>query len=352
MKTIRELKHELFNDEVDIRVRLTRVILSCVIIASVLGLLPMAISHAAGWWLNVVLCVISIFCQVLNVRFHKTQAAAFIMIFICAVVVLPSMYFRQGGIFSGVPCWMIFATCVSFIMLEGKLRYFTMLLSVIVYSFCFGAEFHFPSWVVPIATKKAIFLDIFISFVSSTIIYLIILDVHLRAYSKQREKLSYALQYDALTGVENRYAYEKYIHEINDKGLDDNLVVVSADVNELKHVNDNLGHSSGDELLNGAARVFTQSFAPYGKVFRVGGDEFQAILKTDKDLSQINSEFEENMKNWYGTTVKELHISVGYACNRDCKASNCTVLTGLADKEMYKNKSDYYKKSGKNRRIN
>lgn len=50
------------------------------------------------------------------------------------------------------------------------------------------------------------------------------------------------------------------------------------DLNGLKHINDHFGHSAGDELIIGAARCIERAFAGYGECYRIGGDEFCAIL--------------------------------------------------------------------------
>lgn len=52
---------------------------------------------------------------------------------------------------------------------------------------------------------------------------------------------------DALTGLLNRRAYEDDVNKLLESGQ--NVVYVAIDVNGLKHVNDTLGHSAGDELL-------------------------------------------------------------------------------------------------------
>ena len=78
------------------------------------------------------------------------------------------------------------------------------------------------------------------------------------------------------------------------------------DVNGLKTVNDNLGHAAGDELLVGAAKCIQQCFGNSGKVFRIGGDEFIAMIHTGSfELSDILCDFEEAQSKWHGETVQK-----------------------------------------------
>lgn len=51
-------------------------------------------------------------------------------------------------------------------------------------------------------------------------------------------------------------------------------------------VNDSIGHDAGDELLIGAARCIREAFSHLGDVFRIGGDEFTAILNCSKDEAE------------------------------------------------------------------
>ena len=73
------------------------------------------------------------------------------------------------------------------------------------------------------------------------------------------------------------------IADIENK-LEKKLTFVSIDVNGLKLVNDSLGHEAGDELLKGAACCIQRCVGPYGKVYRIGGDEFVVLCKLDKEL--------------------------------------------------------------------
>ncbi len=84
---------------------------------------------------------------------------------------------------------------------------------------------------------------------------------------------------DGLTGLENRLAFTEW--ERNLKSLKKgNCIFIQFDINNLKEVNDNYGHAAGDSFIIAGANAIHQSFGPYGRVFRTGGDEFVAILTT------------------------------------------------------------------------
>ena len=94
---------------------------------------------------------------------------------------------------------------------------------------------------------------------------------------RKEEELIKKSTIDELTGLLNRRAYEEAIRDLKSN---ENLsyVICSLDVNGLKVVNDDIGHSAGDELLRGAAEVLSRCLVAYGKVFRIGGDEFAVLV--------------------------------------------------------------------------
>lgn len=62
------------------------------------------------------------------------------------------------------------------------------------------------------------------------------------------------------------------------KHLEIQIKMVYLDVNDLKKVNDNLGHEYGDKLLKSAAKIISESFGAFGKSYRIGGDEFCVLM--------------------------------------------------------------------------
>lgn len=84
---------------------------------------------------------------------------------------------------------------------------------------------------------------------------------------------------DALTGTGNKAAYEGKVAELNEEiehGLTE-FSVVMIDVNGLKTINDNYGHSNGDTYIKGVCREVREVFK-HSPVYRIGGDEFVVIL--------------------------------------------------------------------------
>lgn len=182
-------------------------------------------------------------------------------------------------------------------------------------------------------------------------------DEVLEEKKKQREELAREEQLirisntDELTGFLNRHAYVETLKEYEDGNLPGSLMIVSFDVNGLKDVNDTLGHSAGDELIKGAANCIRQCFGTYGTVYRVGGDEFIAVLKIQPQNAEILlNDFGQTIISWEGNEVSNLSVAVGYALGIDYPNYSMLQLTELADKRMYENKAKMYEDRGVDRK--
>lgn len=160
-------------------------------------------------------------------------------------------------------------------------------------------------------------------------------------YEKRKEEqLLRSSTTDELTRCYNRRAYEQDIKKLT---ADKKFLYLSADVNGLKAVNDRLGHAAGDELLCGVAGCMKQSFEDYGKVYRIGGDEFVTILFTDEEqFGIIKQNFDLLVDNWSGDTVPHMSVSCGAVWSDERQWESVREIAKLADQRMYEKKSEHY----------
>ena len=172
-----------------------------------------------------------------------------------------------------------------------------------------------------------------------------------RKIMKRTNDLSNASFKDNNTGLLNRRAFEEEKNELSNKILNENLVYLIADLNGLKAANDNIGHHAGDELINGTAKCMKDVLSAYGKIYRIGGDEFAAILYIPKEeLPLVKAKLQAAFDSWSGEEVKELSVSCGYAPYREHPSESISGLSKIADELMYEAKEEYYRTSGKDRR--
>lgn len=99
------------------------------------------------------------------------------------------------------------------------------------------------------------------------------------------QMLRYRSTHDALTGLENRGAFDEALQRFASRGPLP-VGVLMLDLDGLKDVNDRFGHAAGDELLQRAARCLRESFRAEDVVARIGGDEF-AVLAPGQDARGV-----------------------------------------------------------------
>lgn len=146
---------------------------------------------------------------------------------------------------------------------------------------------------------------------------------------------------DGLTGIGNRTAYQEKIEEIQEKGT--KVGIVMLDVNNLKKVNDELGHEYGDKLLKKSADFIKKAFSDYHyDSFRIGGDEFVVILygnKLKNAYEQGRAALDELCEGYNTLPDKMYKVSIasGYAEMKQ-NTDNLEEICRAADALMYQNK--------------
>ena len=143
---------------------------------------------------------------------------------------------------------------------------------------------------------------------------------------------------DELTQVGNRRAYDQEIGAISTEQKEyDSMIVVSADVNRLKYVNDHFGHGAGDCLISSAAGILKEAAGEWGKVFRTGGDEFSVFLY-DVPKDRYDSMMQTVQKKIDAFNEKQtfqMSLAVGYVPNQDHRILEAAQE---ADRKMYEDK--------------
>jgi diguanylate cyclase (GGDEF)-like protein/PAS domain S-box-containing protein len=162
---------------------------------------------------------------------------------------------------------------------------------------------------------------------------------------KQMEEKLRTLSFsDELTGLYNRRGFFSLAEQQLKLAKRDNktIVLISADLDYLKIINDNLGHKAGDMVLIETAMVLKKSFRDSDIIARIGGDEFAvlAIEAPEKNVEMLVSRLRENLdeKNENDNRKYELSVSIGAALYEPKKPCSVDILLSKADKEMYKEK--------------
>jgi diguanylate cyclase (GGDEF)-like protein/PAS domain S-box-containing protein len=93
------------------------------------------------------------------------------------------------------------------------------------------------------------------------------------------DRLKVLAHYDELTGLPNRNTLRSDLETLLHTGGEREVCVALFDLDGFKDVNDTLGHSAGDRLLQEVAERFREVARAYGaKAYRIGGDEFVLVM--------------------------------------------------------------------------
>ncbi len=169
--------------------------------------------------------------------------------------------------------------------------------------------------------------------------------VKLGARSEMISQLAYK---DGLTGVGNRTLFKERLAELEEnKNYVNEILFVMFDVNDLKYINDKMGHTVGDELIMKGATIINESFCNFGGTcYRVGGDEFVVIITGNMPMAQYKEgmkHFESAIAEHNANPDKKFRISIasGFATyNESSREKTMSEIWHLADAFMYKNKKD------------
>lgn len=228
---------------------------------------------------------------------------------------------------------------------------FSIFLPVIIYNFCF-LEFD-PS----ILSIMIMFFLLAIILTARSLQDLLkrtfLLTEQNKSLTDKFEMLSIT---DALTGLYNRRHFTKVMQEEYNRAKrnQQSFALVSIDVDNFKLINDSLGHPFGDKFLTYIADYLKNYLRRSNDIiFRLGGDEFSALLlnsteeKAKQICDEIKSRFLKNPKFDQGSQdgtqqqiLKQISLSIGVVYVPHDSTANIEQIIEKVDQSLYKSKND------------
>ena len=159
---------------------------------------------------------------------------------------------------------------------------------------------------------------------------------------RARAKLAHERNVDALTGILKRRALKERVMQLFDsaKGEGREAVVLFADLDGFKNVNDNHGHHVGDRVLVAVAECILESVRSFDIVSRYGGDEFLMILPhTSPEGGEVVAQrIRRAVNEWARENQIDFNVSigVGYYPGHGC---DLEAVIASVDKAMYRSKA-------------
>ena len=163
---------------------------------------------------------------------------------------------------------------------------------------------------------------------------------------RQEQALEYQASHDPLTDLPNRTKYTNTLlaHLAHATRQGDSLAVLLLDLDRFKEVNDTLGHSVGDQLLQQLASRLSGQMPEHVTFARFGGDEFALLLphmKTSAEAESFASDLLEEVQHPFaiGDVILEVGGSIGVAVFPE-HGQTAEELLQHADTAMYAAKRD------------
>ena len=160
-----------------------------------------------------------------------------------------------------------------------------------------------------------------------------------RKLTEARDQLELLVQMDPLTEALNRHAFHSLLRrpENGQESATSGSVAV-LDIDNLKPINDTLGHTVGDKAIRAVARAMRSLVRADDMLFRWGGDEFLVLMfklaqpEASRRIAKLNKILEENCERWIGepVTVTVSFGVAGFTCLKDLGQA-----IEQADKAMY-----------------
>jgi len=150
---------------------------------------------------------------------------------------------------------------------------------------------------------------------------------------------------DDLTGLYNRRGFitlaEQHLR-IAERTKKMELLLLFADLDKMKSINDNLGHEKGNKALIEVASILKEVFRESDIIARIGGDEFAVlgITATKNDLETLESRLQHqiDIHNAIANRDYMISLSIGMACSDPENRYSIDELMSRADTLMYEQK--------------
>ena len=162
------------------------------------------------------------------------------------------------------------------------------------------------------------------------------------ALEEKNQILDFSASHDSLTGLYNRVGAMNEIYNfVRASGKGRRFVVVMADLDHLKQINDSFGHSAGDTAIRTAARLLRQALPPGSILGRIGGDEFIAFFLQEDTHSA--EDFVSRLRALCRSCDEQeglpYYVGISTGCHAfSSESTDIPQQIKLADQRLYENK--------------
>ncbi|TAN40900.1 MAG: GGDEF domain-containing protein [Nitrospirae bacterium] len=177
-------------------------------------------------------------------------------------------------------------------------------------------------------------------------------EILLKKLKESEERFRQLSLMDDLTSLQNRRGFmllaEQQLKVA--KRTKKRMLLLFADLDRMKWINDNFGHHSGDKALIETARILNRIIREADILARFGGDEFAAFIYNSSEVTPeiLTRRIEESLDDYNREKARDFRLSLSIGFARFDPESPCSLdeLLIQADKNMYTNKEEKGLKRG------
>ncbi|WP_373529726.1 EAL domain-containing protein [Nostoc sp.] len=162
-----------------------------------------------------------------------------------------------------------------------------------------------------------------------------------RQRQQAEEKIRYQALHDVLTGLPNRLLFNEMLGKTLSNAIrnGESLAVIFLDLDRFKVINDTLGHTLGDQLLQSVAQRLKDSLRKGDTVARWGGDEFIILLprvSNIEEITQVAQRILQMLEDAFHLQGHELYVSASLGIALlDHNSPDAEILIQHADAALY-----------------
>ncbi len=162
---------------------------------------------------------------------------------------------------------------------------------------------------------------------------------------ESRYRLLQLSHVDALTGLLNRRGLHQGAQDLLDRlhrHNDRRLVLLFADMDNFKEINDNFGHATGDEVLRRFGQVVRESIRRTDIAARQGGDEFVLLLEqASLEQAELTAQrLQSRLREWRKQSLPECSVTIGIG-EAPTHGKTLPELLSAVDQALYHSKETH-----------
>lgn len=185
-KRIHRFWSSLFNERLDFRERLNRMVLLLAFAASIIGMGRVLLGVGSKvMWALVPMCIVSGIALHMAEERQNIKKASWLLVIVSNVILFPAVFILSGGVDSGTPVWFVLGLAYIFLLFDGKDEVIALIISLASFLITYLIAYKNPD-MVPTVSRSYSFMDSYITMVVVSCFIGVLMKIQFLTYRKER----------------------------------------------------------------------------------------------------------------------------------------------------------------------